>query len=220
MRVKIKFHGLLKKLCPKIYEIEANSPVEAIRGLTNQLPQLRKRADGSLFSVIVKECQTKELLFSKSFQSEELNLYPSFVAAGGGLKGLGIAQIVVGSLMVAAGVVVGAIAGWTGVGAVFAVGLMSVGLGVMLGGIGMMLMPTPNVPNTSGKDDGSKYFSAKENTTTIGTRIAVAYGLNKLYGQLLSFNLQASNAGDTSSVPQAESGVLPHVGRFVGKTLM
>ncbi|MDB0244667.1 phage tail protein, partial [Acinetobacter baumannii] len=55
-------------------------------------------------------------------------------------------QTIIGAVMVVVGVVVGVFAGWTGVGAVVAQGLIGAGIGMMLGGVAMMLMP--KVDNT------------------------------------------------------------------------
>lgn len=195
MFVKIKFHGILKKLCPKVYEIDAQTPSEAIRGLTNQLPQL-KRKDGSRFHCRVKECPTKESLFSTFGDITELNVYPSFIAAGGG--GSGWIQVVVGAIVVVAGLItmgVGTYFGqpWLVTGGKYVV---AAGVSMMIGGAAQMLMPLPKTSNTQESQIAeSRFFTKNQNTTAIGTRIMLAYGKNKIYGQLLSFNTQAVDRG-------------------------
>lgn len=206
MLVKIKFHGVLKKLCPKIYEVDAMTPIEAIRGLTNQLKQLIRK-DGTRFSCVVKECPTKDSLTSTFGDIEELNIYPSFIAAGGGGSG-GWLQITVGSIFVAVGIVVGLTLGWTGVAGAVAISLISVGTGMILGGVASMLTPVPKSDNP-GEEKGSKFFSSKGNTTEIGTRIPIAYGRNKIYGQLLSFNLQAYDRDGYGTNIKEEDGIIP-----------
>lgn len=183
MFVKIKFHGILKKLCPKVYEIDAQTPSEAIRGLTNQLPQL-KRKDGSRFHCRVKECPTKESLFSTFGDITELNIYPTFIAAGGGgFKGL--VDIVVGVLYIMVASLVTAFTGFT-----YGWDLLYKGFTKIA--TGFAALTAPNTSNTQESQVAeSRFFTHNQNTTAIGTRITLAYGKNKIYGQLLSFNTQA-----------------------------
>jgi predicted phage tail protein len=203
MFVKVKFHGILKKLCPKIYEVDAQTPAEALRGLTNQLPQL-KRKDGKLYQCQVRECRTKESLFSTFGDLTELNVYPSFIASGGG--GNPWVMILVGALLITAAIVTGGAAmaavfagtaaGWTAVGAAAAFATVALGAGMVVAGLSQLLTPTPKVSNTQESQVAeSRFFNSNQNTTAIGTRIAVAYGRNKIYGQLLSFNTQAVDRG-------------------------
>ena len=205
MFVKIKFHGILKKLCPKVYEIDAQTPSEAIRGLTNQLPQL-KRKDGSRFICRVKECPTKESLFSTFGDITELNIYPSFIAAGGGGNS-GWLQVAIGAIIIVGAVLfTGGLAAFASFGAftstlgamggTWAGTFAAMGAGMMLSGFAQMLMPLPNTSNTQESQVAeSRFFTHNQNTTAIGTRIALAYGKNKIYGQLLSFNTQAVDRG-------------------------
>jgi predicted phage tail protein len=204
--MKIKFHGYLKKLCPKeFYEIEANTPAEAIRGLTNQMKQLI-RVSGNRWRCRVKECTTHDSLYSHHDGLEELNIYPEYAPAGGGGSGLGM--FLIGALIVVLAVVAWfalpavlgvAMTATTAAGATvmttagtltLAAGMM--GAGIMLGGLAAMLMPVPKVDNQDSPPP-SKYFGAGQNTTSIGTRIAVCYGKYKHYGQLVSVQSQSGD---------------------------
>ena len=204
MFVKVKFHGILKKLCPKVYEIDAQTPAEAIRGLTNQLPQLRRK-DGKRYECRVRECPSKEGLFSTFGDISELNIYPSFIASGGG-NSTGWITIAIGVLIIATAVVLtggfAAFGSWAAFTATFAkMGAMAsaavmMGAGMILSGIVQLLTPVPKIRNTQESQVAeSRFFNSNQNTTAIGTRIAVAYGRNKIYGQLLSFNTQAVDRG-------------------------
>lgn len=190
MFVKIKFHGVLKKLCPKVYEIEASTPAEAVRGLTNQLKSVLIRKDGTMFHCRVKECPTKESLFSTFGDITELNIYPSFIASGGG-GWQGLLDVVVGTVYVAVSVPVlfftGGVYGWD---------LLNRGFNKFARGMSELLYPAPKTSNTSESQIAeSRFFNHHQNTTAVGTRVAVAYGRNKIYGQLLSFNTQAVDRG-------------------------
>lgn len=192
MFVKVKFHGILKKLCPKVYEIDAQTPSEAMRGLTNQLPQLRRK-DGKKYECQIKECPTKESLFSTFGDVSELNVYPSFVASGGGNSG-GWIQVVVGAILVIVGILLVVYTGgaWAAAGKY----MIQIGAAMMFSGTVQLLTPVPKIRNTQESQVAeSRFFNSNQNTTAIGTRIAVAYGRNKIYGQLLSFNTQAVDRG-------------------------
>ena len=202
MFVKVKFHGILKKLCPKIYEIDAQTPAEALRGLTNQLPQLIRK-DGGRYHCQVKECPTKDALFSTFGNLTELNVYPSFIASGGG-NSSGWITVAIGVLIIAAAVIIAIATAGAGVAAMAAIASMGkwgvaavmMGAGMVLSGCVQLLTPVPKIRNTQESQVAeSRFFNANQNTTAIGTRIAVAYGRNKIYGQLLSFNTQAVDRG-------------------------
>ncbi len=188
MFVKIKFHGILKKHCPKVYEIDASTPAEAIRGLTNQLPQLYKK-DGTRYVCRVKECPTKERIFSNLEDITELNIFPSFVAAGGGGKKAGWTQIAIGAVIVGLTITAVVLSGGT-LGPI-AGSFLSLGIGMMLSGVSTLLTPVPKASST-GDVPQSRMFN-HQNTTTSGTRIALCYGKHKMYGHLLSLNLQSSD---------------------------
>lgn len=194
MFVKVRFHGILKKLCPKVYEIDAQTPAEAMRGLTNQLPQLRRK-DGKKYECQIKECPTKESLFSTFGDVSELNVYPSFTASGGGSFGEWV-KVVVGIVLIVVGIIGLTLLGWTGWGAAGGWALISMGAALLGSGAVNLLTPVPQIPNTQESQVAeSRIFNSNQNTTAIGTRIAVAYGRNKIYGQLLSFNTQAVDRG-------------------------
>jgi predicted phage tail protein len=74
--------------------------------------------------------------------------------------------------------------------------MIEIGAAMMLSGTVQLLTPVPKIRNTQESQVAeSRFFNSNQNTTAIGTRIAVAYGRNKIYGQLLSFNTQAVDRG-------------------------
>lgn len=205
--MKIKFHGFLKKLCPKeYYEVDARTPTEAIRGLTNQMKQLI-RVGGNRWVCRVRECPNREDLYTINPELQELNLYPDYSPAGAGNGGT--MQIIIGAVLVTVAVVtafftggaslasVGAawgsvVAGFTasGFAATLATSALLMGTGLILSGIATMMMKVPKAANDD--SDGNKYFGGSSNTTRIGTRIAIGYGKYKFYGHLLSVTTESS----------------------------
>ena len=201
--MKVKFHGILKKLCPKdFYEVMAETPAEAIRGVTNQLKALR-RIGGNRWVCRVKECSNREDLYAHHEQETELNLYPDYLPAGGGGGKPGVLQIVIGVVLVVVAVVVTflcAPAGagfWATLGSAFStstfigsVGMM--GVGMILSGLASMIMtPEMDTKETDSQTSKSRAFGSNKNTTEIGTRIAIGYGRYKVYGQFLSVNTES-----------------------------
>jgi len=59
------------------------------------------------------------------------------------------------------------------------------------GGIMQLISPAPKQDSTD--PDASKYIGAPGNTTKIGTRIPILYGRRKIFGQILSLDIEAKD---------------------------
>ena len=208
--MKVKFHGILKKLCPKeFYEVMAETPAEAIRGVTMQLKSLR-RLGGNRWVCRVKECKDREDLYAHNDQSLELNLYPDYLPAGGGGRP-GALQIVIGAVIVVAAVAtafftgggsLAALASWSSTygaisagfsGSVMLTSVGMMGVGMILSGLGTLIM-SPDMDTKDSQTSKSRAFGSMKNTTEIGTRIAIGYGRYKVAGQFLSINTESFNS--------------------------
>lgn len=202
--MRIKFHGILKKLCPKeFYEVVADTPAEAIRGVTMQLKSLR-RLDGNRWICRVKECPKREDLYAHNEDDLELNIYPDYSPAGGGSRP-GFLQIAIAAVLIVVAVATTYLTGgfasgfWSGMAASFTpttfggtIGMM--GVGMMLSGVASLIM-TPEIDTKEDYDTAkSRTFGSGKNTSEIGTRIAIGYGRYKLYGQFLSINTESFNS--------------------------
>lgn len=185
MFVKVIFHGALKKICPDVYEVDASTPAEAIRGVTNQFRDKLIRKDGHRFVCSVKEC-SNEMQLNSCINTEEINIFPAFCASGG--SGANMVQMIVGAVLVVVGVLL----------TVFTGGSLAIA-GSVMWKIGLSMMLTAGVNMLFGIDtakdsdnpDSSRTFGNNGNTTKIGTRIPIGYGLYKVAGQYLSVNTQA-----------------------------
>ena len=185
MKMKVIFKGYLSKICPDIYEVEAESAREAIKGVSNQLPQLIRK-NRHRFMCKVKDYNTSEDIDSTP-KSDTLELYPVFAPSGGG-SGRTWAMIGIGVLMIVLAFFTAG-ASFTGAG-VLASMLGGTGTSLVLGGITQLLTPMPDDKEDT-EPENSRYFGQRKNTTAVGTRIAIGYGRYRVYGQILSFNLQA-----------------------------
>lgn len=187
MFVKVLFHGALKRICPDEYKVDVSTPAEAIRAVTNQFKDKLIRKDGQRFVCSVKECP-RDVDLNSSLRSDELNIYPSFCASGGGKKP-GVFQMVVGTILVVIGaVLLFYVPGGQAVGAF----MMKMGGAIALSGLAQTLFPTKlPTANDSNNPESSKAFGNSGNTTKIGTRIPIGYGKYKVAGQYLSINTKA-----------------------------
>lgn len=204
MFVKVIFHGILKKICPDEYAVDANTPAEAIRGVTNQLRDKLIRKDGHRFICMVKECP-KQIQLTSGLRTEELNIYPAFCASGGSGSRGGLVTMAIGALMfvVGAAIIVGGVMLGNPAIASIGVALIDASVYMMAGGALMALagMFSPKIDTAISSDnpESSKTFGNSGNTTKIGTRIPIGYGLYKIAGQYLSVNTQAVDRGSNIS---------------------
>lgn len=201
MFVKVIFHGMLRKICPDVYEIEANTPVEAIRGITNQFRDKLIRRDGQRFVCSVKECP-RDIDLNSCFRHDELNIYPAFCASGGGSRP-GVVQMVVGEIMIVAGAVMVAAGVYFGQPWLIEAGLQAVFYGKLMllaGALTYFLSPKLDTAHSSDNPESSKAFGNSGNTTKIGTRIAIGYGRYKVAGQYLSINTSAISTKNGKTV--------------------
>lgn len=210
MLVKIIFHGALKKICPDVYKVEANTPAEAIRGITNQFRDKLIRRDGQRFICSVKECPN-DIDLNSCFRSEELNLYPAFCASGGG-RSTTWTTIAIGALIVLASIFLGpggfaaamSAANW----GAWSAGFALMGTSMVVSGLtNMFFGPNIDTANSADNPESSKTFGNSGNTTKIGTRIPIGYGKYKVAGQYLSINTSAISTKDGAAVKTTIFGI-------------
>jgi predicted phage tail protein len=195
MFVKVIFHGMLKKICPEEYTVDANTPAEAIRGVTNQFRKKLIRRDGQRFICSVKECP-RDIDLNSSLRSDELNIYPAFCTSGGSSRP-GLMQTIIGAIIVT----IGAVLFFTGVGTAAGAFMMKAGAVMMIAGaLTYALSPKMDTAHASSNPESSKAFGNSGNTTKIGTRIPIGYGTYKVAGQYLSVNTESIDTKTSKSV--------------------
>lgn len=186
------FHGYLKELFPNgRLTIEATSADEAISALDGR-PGFR-REDGDLHHLTLPAVLSPDS-FYETTDLTELHVLPAMEGAGG--KG-GLLQIAIGvAIMVfapeIAGRMSGEMFGLVTKGAVAMTGAM-----MALGGVLQLLMPQPTI-NSSPR---SEYLPANKNTTAAGTPIPLLVGRRRVYGQFLSFDIDALDQGAALTSP-------------------
>lgn len=179
-RKKIILHGYLKDLEPRALEFDVDTVAEALTALCRQCPGFHAKMgrDKPRIRVLGFDAQSS---WDIPTDVEELHVFPDF----SGRKRGGIFRIILGVVLVATSFIPG-IAG-TPLGSF----LISAGAGLVLGGIIDTLFPAPR--SDSSDTTASRYLGAPGNTTKIGTRIPLLYGRKKVFGHILSFDIQAKD---------------------------
>lgn len=198
-KIKVYFHGYLKKLFPKPIELQAETAYEAIRNISFNYPQFKAPLDIGRYRIRIKDYDSLESLKVPLF-TDSLHIYPFFKMG----KSSGWVQIAIGVALVTLGGFGLAVYG-TGLAASAAAGsglaaaglaglngLVYAGVGMLVGGVISLLAPQPKLDNDMVSDpSASKYLGAPKNTVAVGTRIPIGYGLFRVYGHYISFNINA-----------------------------
>lgn len=163
--------------------IMASTVREALSLLQNYLPK------GAKHTVDIEEVRCLADLDIVNPEVKTLTIKPTIVGAGGGGKKSAGIQIGIGILLF---MVAGPLASST-----FgqAIGLSKgaiilTGAQLVLGGALQLLQKTPKADPTSG-DKKSRFINVNANTIEEGTPIPLIYGLQKVYGQILSFDIDS-----------------------------
>lgn len=212
MMKRIILHGHLADKYPHTIEVEAKTVAEAVSSL-EQIPELRPE-DGRPHRIRIDGVDTDIALYAEE-SPDELHIHP-FEGGSGGNNGLG--QVLLGVALVAVGIWNPVFLG--AVGLTQGTLLLSGGL-MALGGLAQMLTPMPEFDTDQGEQQSSRYLGASQNTVAIGTNIPLAYGIMKLGGHYLSFDVDAadrSSNADSSGAVTIETTwpALSDLGNVVG----
>lgn len=169
---KITFHGNLKRFGDQPFELEVSNFRELMSGLLTQIKGLREHLRNGYYKVrIGKQYLNNDQLQNNPMIELDDNSSVHFtpVVAGAGKNVAGIANIIVGVVLVAASWYVGGAAGWA---------YLASGVVMMAAGAVTLLSKTPDM--SSGVSDGEKKqstsFSNIRNLTPQGRPIPLLYG--------------------------------------------
>jgi predicted phage tail protein len=215
MKRRIILHGYLKKLIPGSIELAVETVVEAIEALCVVTGRaLHPNPKTGRHRIACVGFDSLDAMRSPLGDDvEELHLIPAF--AGG--KSGGILQIIVGVVIIVAAILLspytgGASSILTEDGA-YMVGMM--GASMILGGILALVSPSPKNNTNSGPAE-SLYLGTPQNTTKIGTPIPIGYGMFRVYGQILSADIEATDMSlaTPSTTPTAPTGAVPVFNKY------
>lgn len=182
MLKKIRLYGVLAKRFGKEFRLDVENTREAMRALCVQVPgfehfMLHAHEQGLEFAVFQDKQNISETELDMSTSAKVIKVVPKVKGAGGAL------QTIIGAVLV----VVGAVMVFTGVGAPIGTALIGAGIGMMVGGIAMMLMP--KIENQDQNQDGNKAnkgFGGAVTTVAQGNPVPVLYGQREVGGFIAS----------------------------------
>ncbi len=183
----IKLYGILAKKFGKEFHLAVDNTREAMRALCVQVPgfehfMLHAHEQGLEFAVFHDDENIGETELDMSTSAKVIKVVPKVKGAGG--DG-GIIQTVLGAVLVVVGVLV--TIGTLGGGAPLGAALIGAGIGMMVGGIAMMLMP--KIENQDQNQDGNKAnkgFGGAVTTVAQGNPVPVLYGQREVGGFIAS----------------------------------
>ena len=183
----IKLYGILAKKFGKEFRLDVENTREAMRALCVQVPgfehfMLHAHEQGLEFAVFQDEQNIGETELDMNTSAKVIKVVPKVKGAGG--DG-GIIQTVLGAVLVVVGVLV--TIGTLGGGAPLGAALIGAGIGMMVGGIAMMLMP--KIDNQDQNQDGNKAnkgFGSAVTTVAQGNPVPVLYGQREVGGFIAS----------------------------------
>lgn len=180
MLSKIKVYGRLAHfLQERTFEAEVRSPVDAIRFLTANFPDLQSHMIDQNYCVKVGEYEINDKELNIPVGSQEIKIVPVATGARGvGRFLLGAVLIGVAIAAPAAGLGLGqgtsAFMFGTSGGAALAAAAGNLGIYLALSGVAQMISPVQN--NTANDDPNSFNFNGILNTINAGVAIPVVYG--------------------------------------------
>lgn len=180
----IKLYGILAKKFGKEFRLDVENTREAMRALSVQVPgfehfMLHAHEQGLEFAVFQDKQNISETELDMSTSAKVIKVVPKVKGAGGAV------QTILGAVLVVVGVLVAV--GTLGGGAALGAGLIGAGVGMMVGGIAMMLMP--KIDNQDQNQDGNKAnkgFGGAVTTVAQGNPVPVLYGQREVGGFIAS----------------------------------
>lgn len=181
MRI-VKLYGELGKQFGTIHRLAIKTPAEAVRALSVNFPGFEKHLIESgkqnvAYQVKVdgREIDEAELKYP---MSREIHFTPVIQGAGSST-----AKLIIGAVLIVAGIVITAYGGG-------AVGgpMINVGIGFMIGGVVQMLSPVPKAqePAEDALHTPSYVFNGPVNTTAQGQPVPIGYGRLIVGGAVIS----------------------------------
>ena len=180
----IKLYGILAKKFGKQFKLDVANTREAIRALSAQIPGFEKfmlhaHEHGLGFAVYQDKHNISEYEIDMSTDAAVIKIVPKVIGAGGDN---GVLQVVLGVVLVVAGYFT------FGATSPYGMALIGAGVGMAIGGITQMLMPTVDTTQ-DGTQDGNranKGFGGAVTTVAQGNPVPVLRGRREIGGFIVS----------------------------------
>ena len=180
----IKLYGILAKKFGKQFKLDVANTREAIRALSAQIPGFEKfmlhaHEHGLGFAVYLDKHNISDYEIDMSTDAAVIKIVPKVIGAGGDN---GVLQVVLGVVLVVAGYFT------FGATSPYGMALIGAGVGMAIGGITQMLMPTVDTTQ-DGNQDGNranKGFGGAVTTVAQGNPVPVLRGRREIGGFIVS----------------------------------
>ncbi len=179
----IELHGILRKKFGRFFKLDVQSASEACHAIGCQIPAFRKflaesEKLGYRFAVFNGKKRNQHTNISEeqltdNTTASHIHIVPRVIGSGG--KAMAWLQVVAGVVMIGAGVFTGNIA------------LIGAGVGMFMGGVATLLMPTPKLDNNT--EDGNRPnngFGGAVTTVAQGNPVPILYGERDVGGFIAS----------------------------------
>lgn len=176
----IKLYGILAKKFGKQFKLDVANTREAIRALSAQIPGFEKfmlhtHEHGLGFAVYLDKHNISEYEIDMSTDAAVIKIVPKVIGAGGDN---GVLQVVLGVVLVVAGYFT------FGATSPYGMALIGAGVGMAIGGITQMLMPTVDTTQDNNQDGNraNKGFGGAVTTVAQGNPVPVLRGRREIGG--------------------------------------
>lgn len=187
----IELHGILAKKFGRFFKLDVKSAKEACHAIACQIPafkafMLDSERLGYRFAVFLGKRRTKKNNIGEDeidniTDANLIHIVPKVIGSGG--KAMGWLQVVAGVVMIGAGVIGG-----------INPALIGAGVGLLLGGVSTLLMPTPKLEPTN--EDGNRPnngFGGAVTTVAQGNPVPILYGEREIGGFVASAAIYAED---------------------------
>ena len=181
----IKLYGILAKRFGKEFRLDVENTREAMRALCVQIPgfehfMLHAHEQGLEFAVFQDNQNIGESEIDMSTNAKVIKVVPKVIGSGGAV------QAIIGAVLIVVGVLI--TIGTLGGGAPLGAALIGAGIGMMVGGIAMMLMPKTETTQDDNQDGNkaNKGFGGAVTTVAQGNPVPVLYGQREVGGFIAS----------------------------------
>lgn len=179
----IELHGILRTKFGRFFKLDVQSAAEACHAIGCQIPAFRQflaesEKLGYRFAVFNGKKRNKhtnigEEQLADNTTASHIHIVPRAIGSGG--KTMAWLQVIAGAVMIGFGAVTVNFA------------LVGAGIGLLMGGVTSLLMPTPTVENQN--EDGNKPnngFGGAVTTVAQGNPVPILYGEREVGGFIAS----------------------------------
>ncbi|MGO3281506.1 MAG: tail assembly protein [Psychrobacter sp.] len=185
MKLKtIHLHGVLKSRFGEFFELQVNSCKEATHALGCMIPDfklflLQAEQNGMRFAVFADDKNIGEDEIEDATGASVIHIVPKIMGAGG--DALGYLQVVAGAMLIVGGIVLSPMTGGA------SLAMVGAGIGLAMGGIASLLMPTPKLDGQDPDGNRANYgFGGAVTTVAQGNPVPLAYGERDVGGFICS----------------------------------